>query len=61
MLALVWATARLEPARVGILLMSEVLVGVVSSVLLADESMTATQIAGAVLLVAVGLLDALSG
>lgn len=61
MLALVWATARLEPARVGILLMSEVLVGVISSALFAGESLTAIQIAGASLLVAVGVLDALSG
>lgn len=61
MLALVWATARLEPARVGILLMSEVLVGVASSALFAGESLTAIQIVGATLLVAVGALDALSG
>ncbi|MGN8197855.1 EamA family transporter [Salinisphaera sp. RV14] len=61
MLALVWAAARLEPARVGILLMSEVLVGVVSSALFAHEALNASQIAGAALLLAAGLLDALSG
>ena len=61
LLALVWATARLEPARVGILLMSEVLVGVVSSALFANEPLTPTQIAGAALLLAAGALDALSG
>ncbi|WP_353226178.1 DMT family transporter [Salinisphaera hydrothermalis] len=59
MLALVWATTRLEPARVGILLMSEVLVGVVSSALFAGETLTGMQIAGAALLLAVGVLDAL--
>lgn len=60
MLALVWATARLDPARVGILLMSEVLVGVVSSALFAGETMAVSQIAGAVLLLAAGTMDALS-
>lgn len=60
LLALVWAAARLEPARVGILLMSEVLVGVVSSALFAGETLAVTQIAGAALLLAAGVLDALS-
>ncbi|MGB7757417.1 MAG: DMT family transporter [Salinisphaera sp.] len=60
LLALVWAAARLEPARVGILLMSEVLVGVLSSALFAGESLAAAQIAGAALLLAAGTLDALT-
>lgn len=60
LLALVWAAARLEPARVGILLMSEVLVGVMSSALFAGEILTTSQIAGATLLVAAGVVDALS-
>lgn len=61
MLALVWAAARLEPARVGILLMSEVLVGAVSAALWAGETMVPIQMLGAALLVAAGVLDALSG
>ncbi|WP_423821213.1 EamA family transporter [Salinisphaera sp. SPP-AMP-43] len=61
MLALVWAAARLEPARVGILLMSEVLVGVVSAALWAGETMVPIQMLGASLLVAAGVLDALLG
>lgn len=61
MLALVWAAARLAPARVGILLMSEVLVGVVSAALFAGEPMSAMQLLGAALLIAGGLLDVFSG
>lgn len=52
-----WATQRLEPARVGILLMSEVLVGAVSAALLADEPFGATLAAGAVLVIAAGVLE----
>lgn len=59
MLALVWATARLDPTRVGLLLMTEVLVGVISSALFTDETLTIVQMAGGALLVAVGLLDAI--
>lgn len=61
MLALVWATARLEPTRVGILLMSEVLVGVLSAALLAGETMTAVQILGAALLLVAGFMEAIAG
>lgn len=61
MMALVWAAARLDPARVGILLMSEVLVGVLSSAVFAGEVMAPLQIAGAAVLVSVGVLDVFGG
>ncbi|OWY17298.1 EamA family transporter [Thioclava sp. JM3] len=55
--ALMWATVRLEPARIGILLMSEVLVGAVSAALIAGELLSAMEIAGGALVLAAGLLE----
>lgn len=55
--AFMWATQRLEPARVGILLMSEVLVGAVSAALLAAEPFGPLLAAGAVLVIAAGVLE----
>ena len=52
-----WATQALEPARVGILLMSEVLVGAVSAALFADEPFGLLVAAGAVLVIAAGVLE----
>ncbi|MBH03245.1 MAG: EamA family transporter [Xanthomonadales bacterium] len=60
MIALVWATAYLEPARVGILLMSEVLVGVVSAALFAGETMAGLQWLGGALLISAAVLDVVS-
>jgi drug/metabolite transporter (DMT)-like permease len=53
-LAIFWASKRLFPGRVGILMMSEVLVAIPSaSLLLPDESMTFWQwVGGAVILIA---------
>lgn len=59
MLAIVWATQRLEPARVGILFMSEVVVGAISAALFADEPFGAAVAVGAVLVIAAGLLETL--
>lgn len=55
-----WATRRLEPARVGILLMSEVVVGAVSAAILAAESFGLLMTLGACLVVAAGGLETLS-
>ncbi len=55
--ALMWATVRLEPARVGILLMVEVLVGAVSAALLAGEHLAPLEIAGGLLVVGAGILE----
>ncbi len=55
--ALMWATVRLEPARVGILLMSEVLVGAISAAVLAGETLHRWEIAGGALVLCAGLLE----
>ncbi|MXN17911.1 EamA family transporter [Pseudooceanicola sp. GBMRC 2024] len=55
--ALIWAAARLEPARVGLLLMSEVLVGAASAALLAHEPLSAPELLGGGLVLAAGLLE----
>lgn len=54
---LMWATVRLEPARVGILLMAEVLVGAASAAMLADEHLRSLEIAGGALVVLAGVLE----
>ncbi len=55
--SLMWATVRLEPARVGILLMSEVLVGAASAALLAGETLSPWEIVGGALVLFAGLLE----
>lgn len=57
MLALLWATARLEPARVGILLMAEVLVGALSAALIAGEHLGPIELLGGALVLLAGLLE----
>ncbi len=57
MCALMWATARLEPARVGILLMIEVLTGAISAALMAGEHLGALEIAGGALVLCAGLCE----
>jgi len=54
---LMWATMRLDPARVGILLMSEVLIGAVSAALLAEEHLSALEFAGGGLVILAALLE----
>ncbi|QQA42952.1 DMT family transporter [Pelagovum pacificum] len=54
---LMWATVRLEPARVGILLMAEVLVGAVSAAVLAAEHLHPLEIAGGALVLIAGILE----
>ncbi|RDD62217.1 DMT family transporter [Ferruginivarius sediminum] len=56
-LMLMWATQQLEPARVGILLMSEVLVGVVSAALLAREPFGWPEAIGGLMVIAAGLIE----
>jgi drug/metabolite transporter (DMT)-like permease len=55
--ALIWAAARLEPARVGILLMTEVVVGAASAAWLAGERLAPLEAAGGTLVLAAGLLE----
>lgn len=52
-----WGAARLEPARVGILLMMEVLVGVISAALYAGEPFGWREVLGASLIVGAGILE----
>tara|TARA_R110002111_G_scaffold22144_7_gene50843 strand:- start:431 stop:1345 length:915 start_codon:yes stop_codon:yes gene_type:complete len=59
MAALMWAATRLEPARIGILLMSEVLVGAASAALIAGEWLSWPELAGAALVLAAGILEVL--
>jgi drug/metabolite transporter (DMT)-like permease len=57
MAALMWASARLEPARVGILLMAEVLVGATSAAVFAGESLGPMELAGGLLVLCAGILE----
>lgn len=57
MAGLMWAAARLEPARVGILLMAEVLVGAVSAALLAGEHLGRLELVGGALVLCAGVLE----
>lgn len=54
---LMWAAARLEPARVGLLLMTEVLVGAASAALIAGEYLGAFEVAGGALVLCAGILE----
>lgn len=55
--SLMWATRRLEPARVGILLMTEVLVGAISAALIAHEHMVGLEILGGALVLLAGIFE----
>lgn len=59
LVAIVWAAQRLEPARVGILFMSEVVVGALSAALFADEPFGPAVAVGAALVIAAGVLETL--
>lgn len=55
--ALMWAAVRLDPARLGILLMTEVVFGAVSAAIFAGESLSAGEISGGLLVILSGLLE----
>lgn len=55
--ALMWATQMLRPARVGILLLSEAIVGAISAALFAAEPFGPLMITGTTLVVAAGVLE----
>lgn len=57
--ALVWATQLLRPGRVGILLMSEALVGTLSAALFAAKPFGPPMVIGTTLVIAAGLLETL--
>jgi len=54
-----WAAQRIDPARVGILLMTEVLFGAISAAILSGEPFTLADGAGTALIVAAGLIEVL--
>lgn len=53
----IWGTRRLSPARVGILLMGEIVVGVTSAAILTDDPFGIHEMAGAILVIAAALLE----
>ncbi|MEJ6392094.1 DMT family transporter [Gymnodinialimonas sp. 2305UL16-5] len=53
----IWASTKLEPARVGILLMIEVLVGAASAALFAGEALSAAEWTGGLLVLAAGVAE----
>lgn len=55
--SLMWAAARLDPARVGILLMAEVLVGAATAAAFAGETMSLAEIAGGALVMSAAVLE----
>lgn len=57
MVGLMWATVRLEPARVGILLMSEVIIGAASAAIWAGEHLNTTEILGGAFVLLAGVLE----
>ncbi len=57
MAGLMWATPRLDPARVGILLMSEVLIGTISAAVLVGEHLGVFEMIGGALVLCAGVLE----
>ncbi|MCP4430548.1 MAG: DMT family transporter [Gammaproteobacteria bacterium] len=57
--AIFWASARLFPGRVGILMMTEVLVAMISAAILLDESVLALEWLGVILIISAGILEVL--
>ena len=55
----IWPATVLSPGRVGMLLLTEVLVGVLSAAFLLDEPFGMREIAGSVLIIAAGLVEVL--
>jgi len=54
---ILWAAGQLEPARLGVLLMSEALVGVVSAALFAGEHLNVLEILGGTLILMAAILE----
>ncbi|WP_168013016.1 DMT family transporter [Halomonas salinarum] len=59
LVGLMWATVRLEPARVSILLMTEVLIGAVSAAIFANETLHSIEVVGGIIVLLAGLLEVL--
>lgn len=59
MMLTMWGTRKLTPARVGILLMGEILAGVASAAVLSGDPFGLREVLGAALVLAAGLLEVL--
>ena len=57
--AFMWATQKMEPARVGILLMSEVIVGTATAIVFAKEPFNMLTGLGAMMVITAGILETL--
>ena len=55
--ALMWAALRLDPARVGILLMPEVIFGALTAAIFAGETLSASEMIGGGLVILCGMLE----
>lgn len=55
--ALMWAAVRLDPARLGILLMSEVAIGAATAAMFAGEGLSSSEVTGGALVILSGLLE----
>jgi drug/metabolite transporter (DMT)-like permease len=55
--ALMWATVRIDPARVGILMMTEVVVGAATAAAFAHETLSILELAGGALVLSAGVLE----
>ena len=55
--ALMWAAVRLDPARLGILLMPEVVFGAVTAAMFAGENLSISEFVGGALVVLSGMLE----
>jgi drug/metabolite transporter (DMT)-like permease len=57
MVAIMWAATKLDPARVGVLLMAEVFVSAISAALIAGESLSWIELLGGGLVLIAGLIE----
>ncbi len=57
MVGLIWASTQLDPARTGILLMAEVVIGAVTAAMFAGEHLARTEVIGGALVIAAGVLE----
>ena len=59
--AIFWASSKLFPGRIGILMMTEAVVAVISASLLLDEQVLALEWLGVILILTAGVLEVISG
>lgn len=57
MVAVMWAATKLDPARIGVLLMAEVFVSAISAALIAGETLSAVELLGGGLVLIAGLIE----